>query len=117
MYRIEFDAIWYTQTSIWNALKSLTGGFCQDIHQDFPSFGTNKATLKKDTVQASVVIALQSDTQIYAALGPMQVMDKCTLLSIDKSGFIIFRGDLFHAGAEFNEENLRLHCYVRVRGI
>ncbi|EGZ17531.1 hypothetical protein PHYSODRAFT_331491 [Phytophthora sojae] len=30
---------------------------------------------------------------------------------------VLFRGDLAHAGAKYEDENIRLHCYVRVRGI
>ncbi|OWY97287.1 hypothetical protein PHMEG_00032230, partial [Phytophthora megakarya] len=31
--------------------------------------------------------------------------------------FLLFRGDLVHAGAEYKRMNIRLHCYIRVRGI
>ncbi|EEY62770.1 uncharacterized protein PITG_15171 [Phytophthora infestans T30-4] len=76
------DKNWYTKKSISNALKSLPGGLRQGIHLDFPSFETSKAKLEKGIVQASVIIALQSDTQFYVYPGCFGVyaeMEKCKL--------------------------------------
>ncbi|ETO66904.1 hypothetical protein F444_16038 [Phytophthora nicotianae P1976] len=114
------DENWYTKKSLWNALKSLPGGLRQGIHLDYPAFETSKAIMETGSVQASVIIALQEDTQFYVypgCFGTYAEMDKCKLVVLNPGEFLIFRGDLVHAGAEFEEENLRLHYYVRVRGI
>ncbi|ETI38477.1 hypothetical protein F441_15636 [Phytophthora nicotianae CJ01A1] len=44
------DKNWYTKKSIWNALKSLSGGLRQGIHLDFPPFEKSKAILEKGIV-------------------------------------------------------------------
>ncbi|EGZ26976.1 hypothetical protein PHYSODRAFT_293099 [Phytophthora sojae] len=38
-------------------------------------------------------------------------------LTLNEGDMVLFRGDLAHAGAKYEDENICLHCYVRVRGI
>ncbi|KAE8888970.1 hypothetical protein PF003_g26885 [Phytophthora fragariae] len=114
------DNEWYTKRKLWAALKSLPGGLRQGIPCDFPSFETSKAILEKGAVQASVIVALMSKTHFYiypGCFGTYVDHDKCAAVTLDAGEFLLFRGDLVHAGADFKKENIRLHCYVRVRGI
>jgi hypothetical protein len=40
------------------------------------------------------------------------IESKRTVLNYNRNDLIIFRGDLVHAGAAYEEENLRLHVYL-----
>ncbi|KAG3117214.1 hypothetical protein PI124_g1955 [Phytophthora idaei] len=101
------DPNWYTKKSIWNALKSLPGGLRQGINLDSPSLETTKALLENGIVQDSVSIALQPNTQFYVypgCFGTYADMGKCKLVLLDAGELIMFRGDLVHAGADFEGE-------------
>ncbi|OWY98277.1 hypothetical protein PHMEG_00030989 [Phytophthora megakarya] len=114
------EAQWYTKLELWTALKSLPGGLRQGIHRDYPSCETSKAILEKDVVQASVIVALMPNTHfvIYpGCFGTYVDRDKVARVTLTTGEFLLFRGELVHAGAEYKRMNIRLHCYVRVRGI
>ncbi|KAG2785455.1 hypothetical protein PC129_g12520 [Phytophthora cactorum] len=111
---------WEVKASSWNAFKSLLGGARQDPHKDFPALETSKALSKKNCIQASVIVALMPGTRFIVfprRLGSLVDMDDTKVLVLDKGQILVFRGDLVHAGADFDEENIRLHCYVLVKGI
>ncbi|ETN04744.1 hypothetical protein PPTG_14532 [Phytophthora nicotianae INRA-310] len=111
---------WEMKEASWTALKSLPGGDRQGPHKDFPAFETTKALLTKRRIEASVIVALMPRTRFIVfprRFGSVVDRDDAKELILDKGDILIFRGDLVHAGAAFDEENVRLHCYVLVKGI
>ena len=38
------------------------------------------------------------------------------VLSVPKGKFVVFKGDLGHAGAAYTRANIRVHCYVSMKG-
>ncbi|OWZ06111.1 hypothetical protein PHMEG_00021684 [Phytophthora megakarya] len=111
------EAQWYTKRELWTALKSLSGGLRQDIHRDYPSFETGKVILEKGVVQASVIVALMPNTHFVIYPGCFGTYTKSLESHLRLERLLLFRGDLVHASAEYKRMNIRLHCYVRVRGI
>lgn len=104
----------------WTIIKSLPGGMQQDVHRDFPTFETAEALKVKGWVQASLFIALEDKTQldVFPAGFTGTVRESTrTRVQIPKGSMIIFRGDLPHTGISYDAEHIRLHCYLRVRGI
>ncbi|KUF82702.1 hypothetical protein AM587_10013234 [Phytophthora nicotianae] len=86
----------------------------QGPHKGYQSFETSKALLKKTCVQASVIAALIPGTRFIVfprRLGSLVDIDDAKVLVLNKGPILVFRGDLAHAGADFDEENARLHCY------
>ena len=41
----------------------------------------------------------------------------CRQIFLGRGDILIFRSDLVHAGAGFDEENVRLHCFIEVPGV
>ncbi|KAJ0405534.1 hypothetical protein ATCC90586_000772 [Pythium insidiosum] len=116
-------ASWFTddwEISAWTALKSLPGGETQQVHRDFPTFETSKAILTKQWVQGSVIVALcdQATVETYpGCFNGAALREAKTTVVIKKGDALLFRGDLPHAGCRYDEENLRLHCYLRVKDV
>ncbi|OWY93541.1 hypothetical protein PHMEG_00037030 [Phytophthora megakarya] len=111
---------WSVATQEWHALKSLPGGEIQQLHRDFQTFETAEAILKHSWIQASAFIALEESTELHVVPGCFAgaaVQAKAETIEIQRGQLLIFRGDLPHAGASYEEENTRLHCFIRVDGI
>ncbi|KAG1685440.1 hypothetical protein DVH05_008378 [Phytophthora capsici] len=116
----ETSAKWKLDPSSWHVLKSLPGGTRQAPHKDFPTYETARAVLQEDWVQASVIVSLQPNTRFIVfprCLGGPVEADDAEILELDVGEILFFRGDLVHAGADFDEENVRLFCYILVKGI
>ncbi|KAL3667896.1 hypothetical protein V7S43_006775 [Phytophthora oleae] len=108
------DDNWQTKTSSWHALKSVSGSGRQDPHKDFPSFETSRALITKTAVQASVIVALMPGAR-FIILPRRFGSRRRKNFGIVK--FYFYRGDVVHAGTDFVEENIRLHCFVLIKGI
>ncbi len=102
----------------WVVLKSLAGGGEQDPHRDFPSVEIGQAR-QKDSIQGGIIIGLMPNTKLIVYKGcfteanPNKRMD----ITFSIGDIIVFRGDLVHAGSSFEQDNLRLHCMLLVRGV
>ncbi|KAE9051156.1 hypothetical protein PR001_g1718 [Phytophthora rubi] len=111
---------WKIGEGSWHALQSLPGGGDQHVHKVFPTFETARAILKKGMVPASVIVALMDDTQLHVypgCFGATVEQSKRRTLQLNAGEVIVFRGDLVHAGAKHTSLNVRLHCYIQVKGI
>ena len=107
---LNMDMKWYTSKFVF--LKSLPGGRNQDYHHDFPSYETGKAYYNYKTVQAGMLIALQSNTALRV-LGK----EGSNRLVLKKGDVMIFRGDFIHSGCAYTELNYRIHVTLNVTGI
>ncbi|KAE8878318.1 hypothetical protein PF003_g37567 [Phytophthora fragariae] len=60
------------------------------------------------------------DTYLHVypgCLGGQAEKSKRVTLALQQGDVLFFRGDLAHAGAKYCKENIRPHCYARVRGV
>lgn len=103
----------------WVALKSLPGGDEQEAHHDFPSFEIARARAKYDSIQAGLIVGLMPKTKlvVYESCFTQSDLSKRRVLEFGPGDCVLFRGDLVHAGAAFQELNYRMHLTVTVRGI
>ncbi len=102
----------------WVVLKSLAGGGEQDPHRDFPSFEIGQAR-QKDSIQGGLIVGLMPNTKLIVYRGCFTEADpnKRMDITFGIGDIIVFRGDLVHAGSAFEQDNLRLHCMLLVRGV
>jgi len=99
-------------------IKSLPKCHDQAAHCDYAQVG-NILNVSNDFMPLSVLIALQPKTKLH--VWPKSIhnknkqmpkyIDKLTV-EMNSGDMIIFRGDLVHAGAGYDEENYRLHAYM-----
>lgn len=103
----------------WVVLKSAIGGDEQEAHHDFPSLEISRARAKYDSIQAGIVIGLMPNTKlvVYESCFTQADLSKRRVLEFGPGDCILFRGDLVHAGAAFQELNYRMHVTVIVKGI
>jgi hypothetical protein len=62
-----------------------------------------------DDVPLACIVALQDGTRLH--VWPFDT-GKEEVVTLNEGDMILFRGDLGHAGAEYDEENWRLHIYL-----
>lgn len=87
-----------------SALMTEAGCPKQGVHMDFGEDGSNNI-LDGDFIPYAAITALEDNTEIY--LGDENEELK---IPIPKFSTLIFRGDQWHSGAEYNGfNNLRLH--------
>ncbi|KAG1689661.1 hypothetical protein DVH05_002019 [Phytophthora capsici] len=75
---------------------------------------------EKDFVERAKITTWWLKDTIYclsSGFGSVVDIDESKELVLEKGQILIFGGDLVHAGADYSEENIRLHCYVLVKGI
>jgi hypothetical protein len=114
----------------WVMLWSKGGGEEQAPHQDFPKreitharagigFKGNKEMQIRPTIQAGVIVALMPDTKliVYDRCFNDADMSKRREILLDAGECIIFRGDLVHAGAAFEEDNYRVHATLTIPAV
>ena len=103
----------------WVILKSKPGCKEQLPHCDYLPSNDFK-NCPEDYVPLLSLIALETNTKINVwknSIGYLtgllpQTKIKKTILSLDKGDMFVFRGDLVHAGASYDDENIRLHAYL-----
>ena len=64
---------------------------------------------RPEDVPLACIVALQDGTRLYVWPFDTGEMEEIVL---NEGDMILFRGDLGHAGAEYDEENWRLHVYL-----
>jgi len=64
---------------------------------------------RPEDVPLACIVALQDGTRLYVWPFDTGEMEEIVL---NEGDMILFRGDLGHAGAEYDEENWRLHVYI-----
>ena len=125
----------------WFYLKSRPGGVRQAPHKDYvlPVEGTSyfcilsMSTASHTTcivenepakhldalanMPGGLLLALQPDTKLYTYGGwNRTVADEREekRIDLDVGDVLLFRGDFVHAGADYDEDNIRIHCYIDV---
>lgn len=88
-------------------LRSLPGCVEQARHMDYDP--ERLARLPEESKPLGVLLALQDRTRFVAFVPERKE------LSLDAGDALLFRGDLVHAGAAYDELNHRIHSYVTVR--
>ncbi len=102
----------------WVIIKSLPNCHGQAAHCDYAQVG-NIMNVQNDLMPLSVIIALQPDTKLdvwpksirNSKIKMPKQINKLTL-NINTGDMIVFRGDLVHAGSEYDKENYRLHAFM-----
>ena len=90
------------------ALKSVKGCKKQTEHCDSAPLGYFEG---KTHFPMACVIALQSGTKMYIrSLSTNK--EECILLQ--KGDLLLFRGDVKHCGADYDDLNIRLHAYIDI---
>ena len=93
------------------ALRSLAGCGRQPWHWDFNK--DELGSVPDDEMPLSCVVALQCNTRFH--LKPDGCRDEDgVIVAMDAGDLLIFRGDMLHAGAAYEEENWRLHIYLDI---
>lgn len=100
-------------------MNSLPNGEEQVPHRDFPSFETGRAKSIYKSIQGGLIIGLMPDTKLIVyKLGPNEVIPaNKKMITFGKGDCVLFRGDLIHAGAAYEELNYRIHAAITVKGI
>lgn len=99
----------------WVILKSKPGCKEQLSHCDYlPS--DDFMECPEDYIPLLCLVAIEPNTKINVwknSIGYSSLIKiNKTILSLDKGDMFIFRGDLVHAGASYDKENIRLHAYL-----
>ena len=106
-------------------LRSLPGCTRQLAHTDYiPDEELLMST--PETRPLLCVLALEDKTKLVVWPGShkviggrgrtMQPIQPVTVW-LDAGDAVVFRGDLVHAGAEYETENIRLHCYIDSKAV
>lgn len=113
----------FHQPNNWVIIQSKDNCGKQVAHTDYVS-STDMARVSDDLTPLAVLVCLEPDTRLYVwpksirlinlncnILGQIDTIEsKCVKLNV--GDILIFRGDLVHAGAEYQKSNIRLHSYM-----
>ncbi len=103
--------------SNWIVLHSKKGCRRQQAHTDYEPTGGILEVPNED-IPLAAVLALEDNTKLVVWPGSIgfdftdfKENDGIELV-FNAGDLVVFRGDLVHAGAAYQEENIRLHCYL-----
>lgn len=106
-------------------LRSLPGCTRQLAHTDYiPDEELLMST--PETRPFLCVLALEDNTKLVVWPGSQKVIQgrgrtmapiEPKVVFLEAGDAIIFRGDLVHAGAEYDTDNIRLHCYIDSKAV
>lgn len=106
-------------------LRSLPGCTRQFAHTDYiPDEELLSCTVEERPLLC--VFALEDKTKLVVWPGSHKVIHgrgrslkpiEPKVVWLDAGDAIVFRGDLVHAGAEYDTENIRLHCYIDSKAV
>lgn len=88
-------------TTDWVVLVSTPGCQQQHMHTDFDRKAM--VDVKDDDKPAGVIVGFQPNTKL--------VVNGKTIV-FGRGDVVVFRGDTMHAGAAYDERNVRVHAYV-----
>ena len=117
------DMLPHLKLNDWVVLRSLPGCCEQAPHVDYDP---SDDMLSTETVPVNVLVALQDSTTLevwpesHRLISSMVKSEKLgkddcfsqTRLSLSRGDVLLFRGDLVHAGSAYDDNNVRLHCYM-----
>lgn len=101
-------------------LRSLSGCKRQAAHTDYIP---ETSLLQCDTYKLPLLFlfALEENTKLVVWPGSHKVIQgrgrtvqpiQPRTVTLDRGDALVFRADLVHAGAEYETENIRIHCYI-----
>lgn len=101
-------------------LKSLPGCQRQQAHTDYiPDIALHQCPNEK--LPLLCLVAIEPNTRLIVWPGSHKVVQglgrskepiEPKMLVLDVGDAVVFRADLVHAGAEYDSENIRIHCYL-----
>lgn len=93
----------------WVILVSLPGCAEQMLHTDFDSGLIQRSLRATGGTSWGMIYAIESGTKLI-----VQAEDDkpAETLYIPRGYMLLFRGDVVHAGAQYDKENLRVHAYI-----
>jgi hypothetical protein len=105
---------WAARPRSWMFLKSIPGGARQQIHRDFLDQETMNAT--DAALPGIVLIALQDNTRLatYGWNNRRALKEQEKIINLARGDMFICRGDMIHCGMDYDQPNIRLHCYLDV---
>lgn len=94
-------------------LKSWPGGQPQPAHRDFSAIPDDQDLYDYTSLPASVLIGIQDGSFIYGYGWNRQVALEAEkeVITFGKGDALISRGDFIHGGGDYQEVNIRIHCY------
>jgi hypothetical protein len=107
--------------SHWVILKSKPGCKSQLAHLDYEySDELMEAALDPAKIPLLVLVAIMPNTRIHIwKNSPKIVRERYrgspvapTTIELQPGDVFVFRADMIHAGADYPEENIRIHCYL-----
>jgi len=107
--------------SKWVIIKSKPGCKPQLAHIDYENTTEFQSCIQNGkNIPLLVLVALQPNTYIYLWENSSKVIQgtyngepiKPTKLELKEGDVLLFRADLVHAGSDYDEENIRMHCYL-----
>ena len=107
--------------SKWVLIKSKPGCKPQLAHMDYENTAEFKrCILNNKQVPLLVLVSLQPKTYIYLWENSSKVIQgtykddpiEPTKIELKEGDVLVFRADTIHAGSDYNEENIRMHCYL-----
>lgn len=101
-------------------LRSLPGCARQAAHTDYiPDVSLLRC--ESENLPYLFLFAIEDQTKLVVWPGSHKVVQgrgrtidpiRPTILELNAGDALVFRPDLVHAGAEYETENLRIHCYI-----
>lgn len=92
--------------SNWVVLHSKPGSNRQQPHHDYePS--DKLSNCPNDKFPLAIICTLMDKTALN-----MWLDGKEEIAQLNEGDILIFRGDFTHAGSAYEEENVRMHCYL-----
>ncbi|RYH04776.1 hypothetical protein EON65_46540 [archaeon] len=103
-----------TKQMTWKLLKSTPTCDVQPLHTDDNEMSENNTNKKFNDSSFSIVISLEitaNKAQLVLACG-VQKPHTIRTINLSQGSFVIFRGDMPHAGGSYDIENIR--CFVAI---
>lgn len=118
----------------WVCIKSMAKCKAQAAHIDYPPPFNENCEISQ--IPINVLVALQDETYLYVWPKSHKVVAMestrsknqedpekedqdqedeiihMKILEMKQGDIVLFRGDLVHAGAKYDKENYRLHCFM-----
>lgn len=107
--------------SKWVLIKSKPGCKPQLAHMDYENTEEFQTCIRNNKqVPLLVLVALQPNTYIYLWENSSKVIQgtykgtpiEPTKIELKEGDVLVFRADAIHAGSDYEEENIRMHCYL-----
>ena len=107
--------------SDWTILSSKPGCKRQLAHLDYEyTDDFRKITEEPEKIPLLVLVGLEPNTSIYIWPNSIEIIqqkykglpDGPTRIELEPGDILIFRADMIHAGSEYEDINIRLHCYL-----